>query len=380
MTDAAPAYRTFTLHIDTLQSADSPRLNGIDEEHVVRLAAMFPALPPVLVHRTTLRIIDGMHRVAAARSLGLESVQVLYFDGSPEEVFLRSVSVNVANGLPLTVADRKAAVIRILGSYPERSDRAIAAYAGLDAKTVAVIRRGSAADSPQSNIRIGSDGRAHPLDRTAERLRAAELIASRPELPLRVIAQETGLSLGTAHDVRQRLLRGERPVPQVRRSRENGRTGEGGEVAESGGPDRIPRAAATSVAGAGTDAGVSAPPAAGPQAPRLLPGPAPAVPAQLMSGRTRTSLEALRRLAADPSLRHSESGRQFLRWIHAHFVVDDAWRQRADAVPPHCTDAVAELAIQCSNSWKRFAEDLSRRRLADGTSSPDQRTPSNSWH
>ncbi|AYV33059.1 Transcriptional regulator NovG (plasmid) [Streptomyces sp. ADI95-16] len=354
MTETTPAYRTFTLRIDTLKSADSPRLNGTDDEHVARLAEIFPSLPPVLVHRSTLRVIDGMHRVAAARLLGLESIEALYFDGTTDEVFLRSVSVNVANGLPLTLADRKAAVTRILGAYPDRSDRAIAAHTGLDAKTVSAIRRSSTADSPQSNIRVGSDGRAHPLDRTSERLRAAELIASRPELPLRTIAKETGLSLGTAHDVRRRVMSGEAPVPPGRRS---GRRADPATTPEQPAADSRTPAAST----------------AGP-----LPGPVPAVPAQLMSGRSRTSLETLRRLATDPSLRHSESGRQFLRWLHTHFVVDDAWRQQADAVPPHCTDAVAELAIQCSNSWKRFAEELSRRRISGGAPASARCAPSTS--
>ena len=94
--------------------------------------------------------------------------------------------------------------------------------------------------------------------------------------------------------------------------------------------------------------------------------------------RSRGSLETLRRLADDPSLRHSESGRQFLRWLHTHFVVDEGWRRQADAIPAHCTETVAELALQCSHAWKRFAEDLSRRRLADTPPAPFPQTASGS--
>ncbi|MFH8385306.1 transcriptional regulator [Kitasatospora sp. NPDC018058] len=334
------------MRIDSLLAADSPRLDGMDEEHVRRLAEIFTALPPVLVHRTTRRVIDGMHRLAAARSLGLLSVEVQYFDGTPEEGFLRSVSANIAHGLPLTVADRKAAAARILVSHAELSDRAIAARVGVDAKTVAAIRRGSTTETPQSNVRMGLDGRAHPLNRTAERLRAAELITRRPDLPLRAIVKATGISLGTAHDVRQRLLRGEAPVPQGRRDAE--------------------RTASASVPG--------------PRPPASAPGPgrapaAPDTPAQSLAfesatvqglaHRSRAALDTLGRLTHDPSLRHSDTGRQFLRWLNTHFVVDDAWRQQAAAIPPHCTDTVAELALQCSRTWKRFAEELSRRRLTE---------------
>ncbi|WP_338018291.1 transcriptional regulator [Streptomyces taklimakanensis] len=316
-----------------------------------RLAEIYATLPPVLVHRATMRVVDGMHRMAAADLKGLETVEVQYFDGAEEESFLRAVAANVSHGLPLSTEDRKAAALRILGTHPHLSDRAIATCAGLDAKTVAAIRRRSAAESPRSNTRTGTDGRVHPLDRTAERMRAAELMTSRPDLPLRAIVKETGLSLGTAHDVRQRLLRGESPVPPGRRGR-------------GGAPAPAPADAA-------------APP--GPTRPADGPRPRPAglaagTPGPV--GRTRHSLETLRRLAADPSLRHSESGRHLLRWLHTHFVVDDAWRQQADAVPAHCTATVAELALQCSHTWRRFAEELSRRRLTDLTPAPAPRATS----
>jgi ParB-like chromosome segregation protein Spo0J len=336
-----PAGFTHRVRIETLLPADSPRLNGVDENHVRRLTDIYATLPPILVHRRTMRVVDGMHRVAAAAAKGLTSVEVQYFDGADEEAFLRSVTANIAHGLPLSVADRKAAAERILRARSDLSDRAVADCTGLDAKTVATIRPRSTADSPRSNIRIGADGRAHPLDRTAERIRAAEIMTRRPDLPLRAIVKETGLSLGTAHDVRQRLLRGEAPVPNGRRT--SARQGPAAAVDRPG------------------------PPAAPPTADTAGPSDAH-VPAG--SSRTRGSLETLRRLAGDPSLRHSESGRQFLRWLHVHFVLDEAWRQQADAVPMHCAGTVADLALQCAGAWQRFAEDLDRRRLTQTTPAP----------
>jgi hypothetical protein len=80
------------------------------------------------------------------------------------------------------------------------------------------------------------------------------------------------------------------------------------------------------------------------------------------STRSRAPLQILRRLANDPSLRHSESGRDFIRWIHTHFVVDEAWRKRVDAVPPHCAEAISQLARECSEAWQRFADEMARRR------------------
>ncbi|WP_254077043.1 ParB/RepB/Spo0J family partition protein [Streptomyces pacificus] len=351
-----PANLTHRIWIEALLPADSPRSNGVDENHVRRLADTYSSLPPILVHRPTMRVVDGSHRVAAAALIGRDSVEAHYFDGPEEELFLRSVSANTAHGLPLTVGDRKAAAARILRSHTDLSDRAVAICTGLDAKTVAAVRRSSTGDAKRSNTRIGSDGKAHPLDRTTERLHAARLMASRPDLPLRAIVKETGLSLGTAHDVRQRLRRGESPVPEQRRA-----------------TAAVPNRAAVTP-GAGRPAASGAKPPARPMRPAVP------QPASGSSGRSRTSLETLRNLAGDPSLRHSETGRHFLRWLHTHFLVDDSWRQQLDAVPPHCTATVAELALQCAQTWRRFAEDLSSRRLTDIAPATTARQASESRH
>jgi hypothetical protein len=343
------------VRIDELIPADSPRLNGIDPSHVRRLAAVYASLPPVLVHRPTMRVVDGMHRIGAATLNGLEMVEVRFFEGAEDQVFLQSVSANISNGLPLSVADRKTAAQRILASHPSLSDRAVATHVGLDAKTVAGVRVCSAAGSPLLNIRTGADGRAHPLDRTAERIHAAALLTQDPALPLRTVVERTGLSLGTAHDVRRRLLRGEDPVPQSR---------QGTVPAEGQDPDLEP----AQTAGRPAPAPV----------PALAPDPAPVRgrgqgrgPRTPFSPRSRAPMDTLRKLASDPSLRHTDSGREFVRWLHTRFIVDEAWRKRADAVPPHCVDSMAELAQHCSDAWRRFAEELVSRRHTGSAGIPE---------
>lgn len=335
-----PTHFTQRVRIQALRPADSPRLNGIDQAHVQCLAEILASLPPILVHRPTMRIVDGSHRVAAATLKGLDTVQAHYFDGPEKDAFLRSVSANIAHGLPLSTADRKAAAGRILRSHADLSDRTIATCTGLDPKTVGAVRRDSTVEARQSNTRLGSDGRGHPLDRTAERIRAAELMTRCPDLPLRAVAQQSGLSLGTAHDVRRRMQRGEAPAPERRR----------GNATERRTADTSHAPAPTAPAG---------------QEPMQTEPEQLTVVRPVTGGRSRTPLETLRNLAADPSLRQSESGRHFLRWLNTHFVVDEAWRQQVGAVPPHCTATVADLALQCSNTWRRFAEDLTNRRLTD---------------
>ena len=194
--------------------ADSPRLNGEDKAHIARLAETETPLPPILVDRRTMRVIDGMHRLMAASLQGRETIDVIFFDGNEADVFLRAVQENVAHGLPLSQADRRAAAERIIASHPHLSDRAIGHSAGLAAKTVAAIRKGSSEETPQSNARVGRDGRVRPLDSGTGRRRAAELLAQQPHASLRDVARAAGISPATVLDVRKRLERGESPVPE----------------------------------------------------------------------------------------------------------------------------------------------------------------------
>jgi hypothetical protein len=60
-----------------LAPADSPRLLGEDAEHVRMLADAGTDLPPILVHRRTPRVIDGMHRLRAAHLRGDTHIAVL---------------------------------------------------------------------------------------------------------------------------------------------------------------------------------------------------------------------------------------------------------------------------------------------------------------
>jgi hypothetical protein len=193
----------------SLHPADSPRLNGEDKAHIARLAETETPLPPILVDRSTMRVIDGMHRLMAASIQGQETIEVIFFEGSEADVFLRAVEENVAHGLPLSQADRRAAAERIIASHPHMSDRGIGHSAGLAAKTVATIRKRSSEGVPQSNARVGRDGRIRPLDGGIGRRRAAEVLTNQPNASLRDVARLAGISPATVLDVRKRLERGE---------------------------------------------------------------------------------------------------------------------------------------------------------------------------
>ncbi|MFD5520100.1 ParB N-terminal domain-containing protein [Streptomyces sp. NPDC127066] len=138
----ALSMRPVTVSIDALLPGDTPRLAGIDRSHVEALVAVEAPLPPILVRASDMSVVDGRHRLLAARLRGAETIEVLFFEGSDADAFLYAVEANVAHGLPLSLAERKVAVTRILASHPHMSDRAIARVSGLSAKAVGVVRGG----------------------------------------------------------------------------------------------------------------------------------------------------------------------------------------------------------------------------------------------
>lgn len=334
---AATATTAGTLHqhservpVSSLLPGYSPRVQGEDSAHVARLAELDEPLPPILVERSTMRVIDGMHRLMAACARGRDSIDVLFFDGAAEESFLLAVRSNMTHGLPLSREDRRAAAERILAQWPHLSDRAVARTAGISAKSVAALRAPSATGGPYPAVRRGSDGRVRPLDGAEGRRRAAELLAERPHASLREVARQVGLSPATVGDVRKRLASGRSPVPEK-------------ETPERDAPK---------------------PPPAGNN------GSAPAHREDMVretAGVVRPirppDVSPIDKLLRDPSLRHKESGRRLLRLLQRSAVERRELLRMADAVPSHCTDLVVDLAREYAGLWAEFAREIGE---ADG--------------
>jgi ParB-like chromosome segregation protein Spo0J len=322
---AQPVFDTSTtpvviLEISALTPGDSPRTSVPDSEHALLLSAIEQPLPPIIVHRVGLRVIDGMHRVRAAMLRGDTTITAQLFDGTDDAAFLLAVRKNIAHGLPLSLAERKGAARRILAAHPQWSDRAIASCTGLSDKTIAAVRRSTSAEVPQSSVRLGVDGRARPSDGDQRRRLAAELIVAHPQAPLRQIAGAAGISLGTVRDVRARVSRGDDPVPARRRAAE---------------PE--PSAAI----------------------PTMIPEPMRPAGCGVRDPEQRKA--TLNRLRTDPSLRFSDAGRQALRWLHIRLAGPDQWGDLVDAIPLHWAEAVADLARGCAESWQEFAIACERR-------------------
>ncbi|GAU67186.1 putative regulatory protein [Streptomyces sp. NBRC 110611] len=281
------------------------------------LAESGARLPPIVVQRSTMRVIDGMHRLRAAVLRGETEIEVRFFDGAEQDCFPLAVRSNIAHGLPLSVEERAAAAKRIIRSHAQWSNQAISEVTGLDAKTIAALRR-STEGVPQVDARIGRDGRVRPLDGAQGRRLAGELLAEHPDAPLRQIARAAGVSLGTASDVRRRIHSGQDPVPAGRRT-----------------------------AGPPSPAGGTAPGSRrGTADPKVM---------------EQSRRVMLRKLRQDPSLRCNEVGRALLRWLEVQAVEGEEWERLLNSVPMHCTAAIAELARGCSGVWQEFAAQLEQR-------------------
>ncbi|MDX8050909.1 streptomycin biosynthesis protein [Lentzea sp. BCCO 10_0798] len=290
--------------LDALVVGDSPRVAGEDPEHVRALAEADGPLPAIVVHRPTMRVVDGLHRVRAARLRDERMIDVLFFDGTADEAFLLTVRLNAAHGLPLSQADRNAAARRIITTHGAWSDRAIAAVVGLSAKTVGVLRR--AVPAGGAPARIGRDGRVRPLTTAEGRRQAGKLLVSQPGASLREVARRANVSVGTVRDVRRRLRDGADPVPARQRLAEH---------------------------------------AEAPVRPVGEPRPAP-------------DLGLLKR---DPSMRFSEIGRGVLRVLEVGTFSPDQWQRYTDMVPAHAVGVLADAAHHCAESWALFARKLEER-------------------
>jgi ParB-like chromosome segregation protein Spo0J len=320
------------------------RGTGTDKTHVQMLAevASFGELPPILVQRDTLRVIDGMHRLEAARVRGERFISARLINCTDNDAYILAVKANTLHGLPLSRADRVSSARRILDWHPDWSDRAIGIATGLSAKTIAGIRRDCADEVQQFAKRLGRDGKRRPVTALEGRKRAADYISARPDAPLREVARETDVSLGTVQDVRSRMRRGLDPVL-------------------SSASDRRPVAAAdpavrSAAAGQPNQGHVNQrtthtsllPTRIGPQHGRRSVQP-PAWP------------RIAPKLAGDPSLRYTEGGRAFMRWMTMHMTNAGQWRDFVDSVPSHWLDDLSAVAEQASDEWRDFAEHLKSR-------------------
>jgi ParB-like chromosome segregation protein Spo0J len=129
-----------------------PRFAGLDAEHLERLrASELRAWPPLVVSPNTIGtydVVDGFHRLHVARERGLEAIActVVESAGYPE-----AVEANLAHGLPLTLADRKAYARWLYDDDPTRSFAEIGRQSGLSDKTAKKAVLGTEAEPDETH-------------------------------------------------------------------------------------------------------------------------------------------------------------------------------------------------------------------------------------
>ncbi|MDB1089740.1 helix-turn-helix domain-containing protein [Streptomyces sp. ACA25] len=323
--------------VESLSPADSPRLEGLNHDHVQALAESGAELEPILVDRAAGRVVDGMHRLQATILRGDRDIALRYVEGPSADMFICAVKANISHGLPLTLRDRKAAVLRILNSHPHWSDRAIAAVTGVSPKTVGTLRGFSSEESPQSKqsvARVGMDGRARPVNMRERREKALALIAERPEAPLREVAERAGVSISTVHRLRRKV----KSCPSTLKTAK--------QLA-------APRASLMA--------------AARPPGFPLASVPNPCPPAEAEHESAHSRMRAMEMLANDPSIRFTDSGRTLLRWLNGQARWLAASERLLPTVPPHCVRALSEVVSDYAKALEQLAGELQQTDQLDGS-------------
>lgn len=322
---------------DVPVSALSPgvyvRQGGTSAAHVQLLidAAGASELPPILVQEDGYRVVDGHHRLEAARLRGDHTIKARFLDCTDSEALVIAMKSNGSHGLPLSKPDRVSGAERVLAAHPDWSDRAIAGITGLSAKTIASLRHRLTGGAQLDSKRLGRDGRRRPVTAGEGRRRAAEYISAHPNAALRQVARETDVSLGTVHDVSAQLRRGVSPERDGRR-------------VTAGPPAARPAD--------GAEHTVTAAPGA-------------SVTPLRRKNHTDTPLSwagVAAKMANDPAIRYTQGGKEFLRWMSLHATdPEEGWQEVANAVPAHWLSVIARIAESRSKEWGLFADRLRSR-------------------
>jgi ParB-like chromosome segregation protein Spo0J len=206
--------------VKDLRLGSSPR-RELNFSQVSTLAELDGVWDPILVQRRSLTVVDGCHRVAAAKRLGHRTIRAQYFDGSDSEARVEAVRLNVQHGMPLTLAERNAAARELLALYPMWSDRQLGSICALSPRTIASLRSSAdqncaahELDEVSTARRVGKDGRRYPVDATEQRRRIREILERDRYASLRSVAARTGASPETVRSVRKSLDAEEQPTVQ----------------------------------------------------------------------------------------------------------------------------------------------------------------------
>jgi ParB-like chromosome segregation protein Spo0J len=306
------AAEVVVISLAALSPGNSPRQTRLNIDHARMLADVEEELPPIIVRAETMTVVDGHHRVFAARLRGKSSIPARMFKGNEHDAFLLGVHCNL-HGNSLSPSERLLAASQVLLTMPEMSDREVARFCGVSARSVATRRK--AGPTVQQVRRVGGDGRIRPLSTQLAREQARELMILFPDDSNRKIARSVGVSEGTVRNVRHEMARPVAPSSKTR----------------------------------------------GDSAARATSDPSP--PEDRSS--TRSSLPLP--MSSEPD------GARFARWLTTHSISDASWTELLDDIAISDRTHVIADALRISESWRRLASRLEEMAYPGGV---DVRTPS----
>jgi len=158
--------------LDMVQSRQLCVRVGLDEETVKAYTACFDRLPPIRVFLVdgAKVVVDGNHRVEAARRLDLPEVDAEVKKGTTDEAAEAAALANVGHGKPLSNAEKRTAVDRMLLLHPGRVNRWIARDVSVAPSTVTGRRHAlvTAVQLERLSTLYDEDGNEWPQDLDAD--------------------------------------------------------------------------------------------------------------------------------------------------------------------------------------------------------------------
>ena len=139
----------------------------VNEAVIADYIEALDALPPIRVMRvgkSRLVLVDGFHRFYAHKRAGRDSITVeVIGQGTIEDAQYEAARSNAKHGLRRSNADKRLAVLAVLGLKPHLSDREIASHVGVSHPLVGTVRREIADEVPERDG-VPDDIEAHEVE------------------------------------------------------------------------------------------------------------------------------------------------------------------------------------------------------------------------